>query len=253
MQTISLPTEPTVIKKDKNEATIEIGSLYPGYGITLGNALRRILLSSLPGAAITSVKIEGANHEFTTFSGVKEDAIHVLLNLKQVRFRLYQEEPVVITIKEKGEREIKAEDFKTDSSIEIVNPDLLIATLTDKKATFEMEATISPGLGYQPVEKRKKEKLPIGRLALDAIYTPIRKANFRVENMRVGDKTDFNKLVFEIETDGSIEPELAFKKSVEILKEHIEVLDSLKVNEKKSKLSKSSSTKVTEDEKNKEE
>lgn len=227
MKHISLPTEPTVTEQEDNTATIEIGSLYPGYGTTLGNALRRILLSSLPGAAITSVKIEGADHEFTAFPGVKEDAIHVLLNLKQVRFKMHTDEPVLITLEKKGEGEVTAADFTTPSDVEVVTPDQIIATLTDKKATFKMEAEVAPGLGYEPAERRKDEKLPVGRIALDATYSPIRKANFTVENMRVGDRTDFNRLMLEVETDGSISPEDAFSHAVNILNKHIGVLGAL--------------------------
>src|SRR3989344_8210370 len=170
MKTIHLPTAPKIIKQDGTTAHIEIGSLYPGYGITLGNALRRVLLSSLPGAAITSVKIAGADHEFTTFPGVKEYSIHILLNLKQVRFKLHSEEPVVITLEKKGEGEVTAGDFKTPTGVEVVNKEQPVATITDKKTVFTMEAEVGPGLGYEPAAQRNKEKLPIGRIALDAIY-----------------------------------------------------------------------------------
>ena len=226
MKTIQLPTSPKIIKQDENTAHVEIGSLYPGYGITLGNALRRVLLSSLPGAAITSVKIDGADHEFTTFPGVKEDSIHILLNLKQVRFKLHSDEPVIINLEHKGEGEVTAAEFETPSTVEIVNKEQIIATVSDKKAVLKIEAEVSPGLGYEPAEQRKKEKLPIGRIALDAIYTPIRRANFTVENMRVGDRTDFNRLVFDIETDGSITPEEAFTRAVAILEQHVGVIAS---------------------------
>jgi DNA-directed RNA polymerase subunit alpha len=232
MRKIQIPTEPTLIKKEEeNSAVIEIGSLYPGYGITIGNALRRVLLSSLPGAAVTSVKITGADHEFSAFPGVKEDVIHILLNLKQIRFRLHTEEPATITLKAKGEREVHAGDFEVPSSVEIVNPELLIATLTDKKTVFEVEAEVSPGLGYESVEARQKDKLPIGSIALDAVYSPIRKANYTVENMRVGERTDFNKLIFEVETDGSVSPEKAFLESVRMLSDHIAVLAALPAGE----------------------
>ncbi len=224
MKSIQLPTEPKVVEQDEYTAHIEVGSLYPGYGMTLGNALRRVLLSSLPGAAITSVKIEGADHEFTTFPGVREDSIHILLNLKQVRFKLHSDEPVVITLKKKGEGEVTAADFEVPSSVEVVNKDQVIATIADKKTEFVMEAEVTPGLGYEPAEQRSKEKLPIGRIALDAIYTPIRRANFSVENMRVGDRTDFNRLIFDIETDGTISPQDAFSQAVDILGKHIMVI-----------------------------
>ena len=224
MQIIPLPTAPRTVDENEHTATIEVGSLYPGYGITLGNALRRILLSSLPGAAITAMKIAGAEHEFSTFDGVKEDTIHILLNLKQVRFKLHTDEPVTIRLEKTGEGEITAADFKVPSTVEIVNPEQVIATVTNKKTTFSLEAEVAPGLGYETVESRKKEKLPVGSISLDAVYTPVRKANFTVENMRVGDRTDFNKLVFEIETDGSLTPTDAFSRAVRILQDHVGIL-----------------------------
>ena len=229
MQQFSLPQEPKIIKHDENLAVIQIDSLYPGYGTTLGNALRRVLLSSIPGAAITTVKIAGVDHEFSTIPNIMEDVIHILLNLKQVRFKLFKDEPVTIKLSAKGETKVTAGDFETSSDIEIVNPETYIATLTDKKASLAIEAEVAPGIGYEPIERRKKDKLPIGSIAIDAIYTPIRKVKFAVENMRVGDRTDFNKLIFEIETDGSIQPEAAFKRSVEILDEHIKILSGIEV------------------------
>lgn len=224
MQTITLPTEPVITAKNDTEAVVEIGSLYPGYGITLGNALRRVLLSSLPGAAITSVKITGVDHEFSTLPGIKEDVIHILLNLKQIRFRFELDAPSTITLKSKKEGEIRAGEFKTSTGVKIVNPDLKIVTITDKKASLEIEAQVSPGLGYESVERREKEKLPVGTIALDAVYTPVRRANFRVENMRVGDRTDFNRLILEIETDGSFSPQDAFERAIEILDRHVHML-----------------------------
>jgi DNA-directed RNA polymerase subunit alpha len=232
MQKFSLPQQPKIIKKEANSAVIEIDSLYPGYGTTLGNAIRRVLLSSIPGSAITTVKITGVDHEFSTMSGVLEDVIHVLLNLKQIRFKLFKEESVTIKLSVKGEKKVTAGDFEVSGGeIEIVNPDLYIATLTDKKSSLEIEAEVSPGVGYEPIERRRKDKLPIGSIAVDAIYTPIRKIKFTVENMRVGDRTDFNKLVFDIETDGSIRPEVAFKKAIDILDEHIRIIDEIEIPE----------------------
>jgi DNA-directed RNA polymerase subunit alpha len=232
MQKFSLPQQPKIIKKEGNSAIIEIDSLYPGYGTTLGNALRRVLLSSIPGSAITTVRIAGVDHEFSTMSGVLEDVIHILLNLKQIRFKLYKEEGVTIKLSVKGEKKVTAGDFKVSGGeIEIVNPDLYIATLTDKKSSLEIEAEVSPGVGYEPIERRRKDKLQVGSIAVDAIYTPIRKIKFSVENMRVGDRTDFNKLVFDIETDGSIKPEVAFKKGVDILDEHVKILGEIEIQE----------------------
>jgi len=233
MQKFSLPSEPKIIKHDDNMAVIEIDDLYPGYGTTLGNAIRRVLLSSIPGAAITTVKISGVNHEFSTIPNVMEDVIHILLNLKQVRFKLLSQEneSVVIKLSAKGETKVTAEDFETSSDVEIVNPEAYIATLTDKKATLEIEAEVSAGVGYEPIERRKKDKLPVGSIAIDAIYTPVRKVKFSVENARVGDRTDFNKLVFEIETDGSIQPDEALKNGAAILADHFKLFSEMDVPE----------------------
>ncbi|MDP3800531.1 MAG: DNA-directed RNA polymerase subunit alpha, partial [bacterium] len=236
MQKFSLPQSPKIIKKEENSAIIEVDSLYPGYGTTLGNALRRVLLSSIPGAAITTVKITGVDHEFSTIPNVMEDVIHILLNLKQVRFKLFKDEAITIKLSVKGEKKVTAADFQTiGGEVEIVNTDAYIATLTDKKASLEIEAEITPGVGYEPIERRKKDKIAIGSIALDAIYTPVRKVMFSAENMRVGDRTDFNKLVFEIETDGSIRPEEAFKKAVDILDQHIKILGEIEITEEETK------------------
>lgn len=227
---ILFPQKPKIIKKENNKAVFEIDGCYPGYGMTLGNALRRVLLSSLPGAAVVSVKIKGASHEFSTIPYVLEDVIRIMLNLKQVRFRVNSLEalPLKIELKATGEKEIKAKDIKTTSEIEIINKDIHIATLTDKKAKLEMEIEVDGGLGYIPVEQRKKEKLEIGTIAIDAIFTPITKINYEIENMRVGERTDFNRLRIEIETDGSIAPEEAFKKAADILVEHFQIFGSQK-------------------------
>lgn len=210
------------ISANVTDGVFEIEGLYTGYGLTVGNALRRILLSSIPGAAITQVKISGVKHEFSTLEGVAEDILEISLNLKKVRFKLHTDEPQVLILEAKGENEIKAGDIKTNSQIEIINPDLHIATLTLKKAELKMEITVEKGLGYVPVESRKSDKLPIGVVAVDAIFTPVTKVNFTIENMRVGERTDYNRLKFIIETDGSITPESALHKASNILKDHFE-------------------------------
>ncbi|MFH1129523.1 MAG: DNA-directed RNA polymerase subunit alpha [Patescibacteria group bacterium] len=221
---ISLPIKPKVIKKGDNRAIFEIDNCYPGYGITIGNAFRRVILSSLSGAAITSVKIKGVSHEFSTIPNVLEDVIQIILNLKQIRFKVNAEIPSIkIELKASGEKEVKAKDIKTTAEIEVVNKDAHIATLTSAKAKLEMELEIGTGLGYVPVEQRKKDKLEIGAIALDAIYTPVKRVNYEVENMRVGDKTDFNRVKIDIETDGSVEPEYAFNRAAEILLEQFGV------------------------------
>jgi len=217
---IPLPKTPKIVEKKGNFARFIIEALYPGYGITIGNSLRRVLLSSLPGAAITQVKIKGVQHEFSTIPGVLEDVVDIMLNLKQLRFKLYSDSPQTATLKVKGEKEVKGADFKLPSQVEIVNKDAHIATITDKKTTLEMEVIIEKGLGYEPVERRKKEKLEIGMIPLDAIFTPIRKINYHIENMRVGERTDFDRLFFEIETDGTLTPEEAISEASNILISH---------------------------------
>lgn len=217
---ISLPTKVKMIKKEGNKASFEIEALYPGYGVTIGNSLRRVLLSSLPGAAITEVRIKGVSHEFSTIPGVLEDVVSILMNLKTLRFRLFSEEPQVVILKVLGEKEVKGSDFKIPAQVELVNKSAHIATLTSKKDNLEMEAKIEKGLGYFPVERREREKLEPGVIAIDAIFTPIRRVAFRIENVRVGERTDFDKLFLEIETDGTISPEKAFKEASKILMVH---------------------------------
>lgn len=214
---IPLPLKPKVTKIGENKACFEITALYPGYGTTIGNSLRRVLLSSLEGAAITQVKIKGVQHEFSTIPGVLEDVIMIILNLKKLRFKLYGDESQIGTIKTKGEKTIKGEDIKLPSQVEVVSEDIHIATLTTKKAEMEMEIQIEKGIGYEPAERRKKEKLEIGVIVLDAIFTPVKRVNYKVQNMRVGERTDFDKLILEIETDGAITPEQAFQQALDIL------------------------------------
>lgn len=231
MQNIPLPITPKVIQKEDNQAVFEIEGCYPGYGITLGNAIRRVLLSSLPGASATGFKIKGVQHEFSTIPGIAEDAIEIILNLKKVRFKLYTDQPVMVFISVKGQKEVKAGDIKVSSDVEVINKDAVIATLTDKKSELEMEIKVEKGLGFVPVERRKKEKLEIGMIAIDAIFTPVLKANFEVENMRMGERTDFNRLKIDIETDGSITPEEAFAQAAEILVNQFKLFLEIKKSE----------------------
>lgn len=214
---IPLPKEPEVIEETGNRGVYEIVNLYPGYGLTIGNSLRRVLLSSLEGAAVTSAKITGVGHEFTTVDGVLEDVVEIILNLKRLRFKIHGEGPYIAKLQVKGEREVKAKDLEMPSQLEIVSPDLHIATITDKKTTLEMELEVSRGLGYQPVEQRTKEKVEIGTIALDAAFSPVRHVNYHVENMRVGDRTDYNRLRLDITTDGSIMPREALSEATKIL------------------------------------
>ncbi|MBI4708817.1 MAG: DNA-directed RNA polymerase subunit alpha [Candidatus Portnoybacteria bacterium] len=231
MQNIPLPQKPKIIKKENNLAIFEIEGCYPGYGVTLGSALRRVLLSSLPGAAVTGVKIKGAQHEFSTIPGVLEDVIEIILNVKQIRFKLYTDEPITVILSAKGQKEVTAGDIKTSSDVEVVNKDAKIATLTDKKAELEIELKVEKGLGFEPVESRKKEKLEIGLVAVDAIFTPIKKVNFEVENMRVGERTDFNRLRIEIETDGTVSPEESFARATETLVDHFKLFLEMEKSE----------------------
>jgi len=223
--TILLPQPPSVVEEKGNQAVIEITGLHPGYGITLGNALRRVLLSSLAGAAVTSVKIKNINHEFSTLAGVLEDILTILLNIKQLRFRIFTEEPRTLTLSQNGEKVITAKDLKTPSDVEVVNPDHHIATLTEKSSTIEMELVVEKGVGYVPKETLMRDKVEVGLMTLDAIFTPVRKVSYEIENMRVGTATNYNKLRLSIETDGSLTPREAFIKALSIFQEQLRALE----------------------------
>ena len=227
-------SESVTIKKVSetgNEGVFEVEGLYRGYGITIGNALRRVLFSSLPGAAVTQFKIKGVGHQFSTIPDVSEDVIEIGLNLKKVRFRAHNDEPQVLTLKVKGEKVVTASDIELNSDVELITPDAVIATLSSKSAELEMEITVERGLGFVPLESQKSEKLPIGTVALDAAFSPVIKANFSVENMRVGERTDYNKLVIAITTDGSITPSAALHKSANILKDHFDKVSQVEVKD----------------------
>ena len=214
---VLLPSKPRIISEDAISGIYEIDGLYPGYGHTLGNSLRRIILSSLPGAAITSVKISGVSHEFSTIQGVKEDVITILLNLKKVRFKMLTDEPQTVTLSVKGAKSVTAADIKVPGQVEVLSKDAFIATITDKGTTLDIEMKIEKGLGYIPKDVHQKDKVDIGVIAVDAIFTPIRRVNYEVENMRVGDRTDHNRLKVSIETDGTLTPREALEKSIEIM------------------------------------
>ncbi|MES2994896.1 MAG: DNA-directed RNA polymerase subunit alpha [Patescibacteria group bacterium] len=213
---ITLPSKPRVVTEEGLQGIYEIDSLYPGYGHTLGNSLRRIILSSLPGATVTAVKIDGVSHEFATIEGVRETVMEVLLNLKRVHFTLQGDEPQTISISVKGPKQVTAADFNLPSQVEIANPGQHIADIAGK-ISFDLEATIERGLGYVPREVLTKEKVDIGTIALDATFTPIRRVNYEVEDMRVGDRTNFNRLRILIETNGTITPREALERSIEIM------------------------------------
>ncbi len=210
-----------------HEAVLTVEPCTQGYGTTVGNALRRVLLTSLPGAAITAVRIRGVQHEFSGMPNVKEDVLELVLNLKQVRLKCYSEEPVKLSLTVTGEKKVKAGDFEKNSDIEIVNPEIHLATLTDKKGTLEMEVTVERGRGYRPTEERSKEKMELGTIAVDAMFSPVRNVGFAVENVRVGDVTNFDKLIMTIETDGTITPKDAVLEANKIVLRHFALINEL--------------------------
>ncbi len=215
------------IKKQEsknNAAVFNIEPLHPGYGMTLGNSLRRVLLSSLEGSAVTSVKIEGVLHEFSTIPNVKEDVVEIIMNLKKLRVKSLTDEPQYLTLSASGAGEVTAAKIQKNSEVEIMNPDLHIATLDAKNAKLDIELRIERGRGYITVEKRRKEKLGVGFIALDALFSPIRRVRYNVESTRVGQMTNLDKLVLEVETDGTITPEEALSRSAEFLVDHFLVL-----------------------------
>ncbi len=228
---IVLPSKPRAVSENETRGTYEIGGLYPGYGHTLGNSLRRIILSSLAGSAITNVKIEGVNNEYSTIEGVYEDVMTILLNLKNVRLRMATEEPQSMTLKAKGVKNVTAGDIQTSGQVEIINPDLVIAQLTDKNASLDMEMTVEQGLGYMPKESLKQDS-SIGTMAMDAVFSPITRIKYTVEDMRVGDRTDYNRLVMDIETDGTLSPREALERAILIMYRQLEALFAEDASEK---------------------
>ena len=232
MEPILLPSKIRFTHGERpNEGILTVEPCAQGYGTTLGNALRRVLLSSLAGAAVTAVKIKGVEHEFATLSHVKEDVLEIILNLKALRVKLFSEEPVKLHLSVKGEKVVMAKDFEKNADVEIVNSDMVIATLTDPSAHFEMDIWIGPGRGYQTTEARSKEKLDLGTIAIDALYAPVLNVSYKVEATRVGEKTDFDKLVLHVETDGSLDPLHATTQALTILQDYINVLKDLKYEE----------------------
>ena len=219
------------ISEDAKKGVFEVEGLYAGYGLTLGNALRRTLLSSLPGAAVTYLKIKNVPHEFSTLPGVKEDLIQLMLNFKKLRFATDSNEPQVLSLKMKGEKEVTGADIELNSEVEILNPEEVLANLTAKDSEFDAEVTVERGLGYSPAEARKSEKLPIGVIALDAFFSPVVSVNYNVEDMRVGDRTDYNRLRLEVETDGTVSASAALHKATSILKDHFEKVAAVEVKE----------------------
>lgn len=228
---IILPSKLSIVTETENKGVYEIDGLYPGYGHTLGNSLRRIILSSLTGAAITSLKIDGVDHEFSVIDGVKEDVVTILLNLKQIRFRLLTDEPQTITLNVKGPKKITASDITKSGQVEVLNGDLYIAEITSKKE-ISIEMTVEKGLGFIPKDVHQKTKNEVGVIALDAIFTPIRRVSYEVENMRVGDKTNHNRLRMTIETDGTLSAREALEKSIVIMVEQLQSIIGFTVTSK---------------------
>jgi len=221
---------PDKIRFDEETLTDTYGKLIAepferGFGTTMGNSLRRVLLSSLEGAAVTAIKIRGALHEFSHMNGVKEDVMDIILNIKKLRFRMYGDDKRVATIKVSGPREVKGSDLRVDANVEVLNPDQIIATL-DKGATFDAEMHIKRGKGYVSAEANKEADLPVDMLAVDSVFSPIKKVNFIVEKARVGRATDYDRLVMEIWTDGSVGPEKAVSQAASIIMDYMDLFIS---------------------------
>ena len=237
---IIMPSKPRIVLEEGNKGVFEIDGLYSGYGHTLGNSLRRIILSSLPGASITSIKIDGVSHEFQTMDGIKEDVIVMILNLKKARFKMLSDEPQTVSLSIKGPKEVLASDIKTGGQVEILNPELHIAEVTGK-VNLNIEMKIEKGLGFIQKEAFQKEKVDVGTIAVDAIFTPIRRVAYEVENMRVGDKTNYNRLRISIETDGTLSPREALSQSIEIMINQLKAIIDFKEPEEEVKVAKKSS------------
>jgi DNA-directed RNA polymerase subunit alpha len=249
---IIMPSKPRVVLEKENKGVFEIDGLYPGYGHTLGNSLRRIILSSLPGASVTSIKIDGVSHEFSTMDGIKEDVIVLILNLKKIRFKMASDEPQTVTLSIKGPKVVTAADIKTTGQVEVLNPDLYIAEVTGK-INLNIELHIEKGLGFIQKEVMQKEKVDIGTIAVDAIFTPIRRVAYEVENMRVGDKTNHNRLRISIETDGTLTAREALSKSIEIMINQLKaIIDFKEPEEEKVEKKASKEDKIDQEEDGKE-
>lgn len=215
------------VKEEGNLGVFSFEPLPTGFGYTLANALRRVLMTSIKGAAATQVRVSGATHQFTTIPGVKEDIVELTLNLKKLRFKVFSDQPVIVTISKKGAGKVTAKDIETSSDVEVMNKDQHIATLADAKAKLEMELTIEPGTGYSPMEERQTSK--VGVIVLDALFSPIVSANYEIEPARFGGRTDLDKIIFTIETDGSISPKEALVEASKILKDYYVAFEDWKI------------------------
>ncbi len=218
MQNIALPKKIEFkTGSNPNEGVISVEPLFPGYGMTLGNSLRRVLLSSLPGAAVIGAKIKGASHEFMALPHIKEDVLEIILNLKQLRLKVYTEEEIRLEIKVKGKKAVTAADITKNSQVEIKNPGLVLAHITDEAGSLEMEIVVKEGRGYKMPEGAKKENREIGYIEIDSMFSPVTIVSTSVENTRVGKMTNWDKLILNVKTDGTITPELAFNEAVKVL------------------------------------
>jgi len=231
MKNIFLPREINFLsdKENKNKGSIVIEPCYPGYGITWGNGLRRVLLTSLDGAAVVSVKIKGVKYEFSPIPYVYQDVLGIILNLKTLRLKIFSknDDPIRLILKVSGEKKVYASDIEKSADVEIINPDLLIADLTDKKAKLEMEIWVAKGYGWVPSEVKAREDLDIGTIVVDSIFTPILQVSVNIENVRVGGRTDYDRLILGIETDGTISPLEAGLKAMQLLNEQFSYLSEL--------------------------
>jgi DNA-directed RNA polymerase subunit alpha len=214
---IHTPALSGVTDHTPTSATFAIEPLHPGYGMTLGNSLRRVLLSSIAGAAVTGFRVNGISHEFTTVKGVKEDVVAIMLNLKNIRFKVFSDEPQIITLTKKGKGVIKAKDLQLNADVELVNPDQIICTVEDDKATVTMELTVETGRGYRGLDEQGSGRTVSDMIMLDALFTPVVRVRYKVENTRVGQMTDLDRLLLTIDTDGSITPRDAFEEAAAIL------------------------------------
>jgi len=219
-------------KENKNKGVIIIEPCYPGYGITWGNALRRVLLTSIGGAAVVSVKIKGVKHEFSSIPHVYQDVLDIILNLKSLRLKIFSEDdsPIKLKLKAVGKKKVYASDIEKSASVEITNPDLLIADLTDKKAKLEMEICVAKGYGWMSSEEKTREGLDLGAIVVDSTFTPILQVSINIENVRVGDRTDYDRLILGIETDGTLSPLNAGLKAMRLLNEQFSYLSELTSN-----------------------
>ena len=236
MNTIALPQK-IKFEKDQqpNQQIVTIEPCYPGYGITLGNTLRRVLLSSLPGAAVVGVKIKGADHEFMTLPHIKEDVLEIIMNLKQLCLKVHSDEVIKLELAVHSEKAVKASDIKKEGLVEIVNPNLVLAHITDIAGSLNMEIFVSCGKGYETIESREEEKHEVGYIEIDSIFSPVLSVSVNIENVRVGKMTNWDKLILNIITDGTITPEQAFKQAGEILIEQFNALIGEKAENRKQK------------------